>query len=371
MITMIDQPNCQENQQNLRSLQNLFATHRVPASGSINLTHRCNLNCVHCYLGGRNSILRASEAELDTQKWTSIIDQITQAGCLHLLLSGGEVLLRPDFDIIYQKAVTNGLLVTVFTNGTLLNDTILALFSDLPPQSVEISLYGASRQTYESITGVKGSFKNCVNGIQQLHERKIRFKLKTMILTLNYSELEKIEKFAKEYGVDFRMDPAVSPCLDSDKSPLNYRVNPDKAVKADFANTDRAKRWTAYYNDRSSSPITPERLYNCGAGFINFHIDPKGILVPCLMLKKPAYNLTSGCFSDGWQNEIAKLQTIKASDNFKCNQCDKKILCSCCPALSALENNSPEIHSQYLCELTEFRQKAISENLAVEGSVHT
>ena len=140
----------QESINTLKYLQRTFIKKRVPVTGSINLTHRCNLNCVHCYLGGRDSEIRSPNAELNTEQWLEIIDQVTDVGCLDLLLSGGEVLLRPDFETIYQKAVSNGLLVTVFTNGTLLNGKILSLFADLPPQYIEISLYGATAHTYES-----------------------------------------------------------------------------------------------------------------------------------------------------------------------------------------------------------------------------
>jgi radical SAM protein with 4Fe4S-binding SPASM domain len=364
-------PTSQENLENVRSLRRLFVAQRIPVSGSINLTHRCNLNCVHCYLGDRSSKLRSAKEELNTDQWLSVIDQITKAGCLSLLLSGGEVFLRPDFKTIYRKAVNNGFLVTVFTNGTLINEDIISLFLDLPPQSVEITLYGATRHTYESITGVKGSFKKCLNGIQKLHERQIRFTLKTIILTHNLNELDKIMKIAHDFGVDFRMDPAISPCLDSSKFPLRYRVDPAEAVKADFADMDRAKRWNQYYNEIRSRVLDTDNLYNCGAGLTNFHIDPAGNLLPCMMLKKPTYDLKKGAFIDGWNNEIQKLRTIKASSKFKCNQCDKRSLCGSCPAIFELENDSPEIHSQYICELGENRLKAITQNLSVEDCTLT
>jgi len=349
----------QESINTLKDLQRHFVEQRVPVSGSINLTHRCNLNCVHCYLGSRNSELRSSEVELNTEQWLDIIGQITDAGCLHLLLSGGEVLLRNDFETLYRKAVTNGLLVTVFTNGTLLNDSTLTLFKDLPPQHVEISLYGATAPSYESITGSKGSFDQCMKGIQRLHDNNLHFKLKTMVLTQNQHELGQMRNIADQYGVNFRLDPALFACLDGNKAPLDYSVEPAEAVKEDLADPVRVRHWQEHYDNTKN--ISPDKnlLFHCGAGLTNFHIDPSGTLLPCLMLSGPSYDLLKGSFIDGWQNEIVKLRKIKAPVDYKCHSCNKRSICGSCPAYYENMAGTPETHSQYFCDLGELRLQAI------------
>jgi len=352
----------QQNLENFKSLQQIFVSERIPGSGSINLTQRCNLNCVHCYLGGPDSEFRSQEDELNTQQWLSIIDQLTEAGCLNLLLTGGEVMVRPDFEIIYEKAIKNGLLVTVFTNGTLLNNTVLSLFEDLPPQIVEISLYGATALTYEAVTRVKGSFEKCLTGIRRLSQKNIRFKLKTMIMAQNSHELADIKNIADEYGVDFLMDPTISPCLNGDSAPLTHRVDAAEAVQADFADPAKAKRWTEYFETRKNEPES-DFLYRCGAGLTHFHINPAGSLLPCMMLTKPAFDLTKGSFKEGWLNEIYSLREIKADPLFQCNHCEIEKFCSNCPAFFELENGSPEKPSQYLCDLAENRLKIIKKHL--------
>ena len=352
----------QQNLENLKSLQRFFVANRIPASGSINLTQRCNLNCVHCYLGGPDSAFRSQKDELNTDQWLSIIDKITGAGCLNLLLTGGEILLRPDFGVIYSKAVNSGMLVNVFTNGTLLNNNVISLFEDLPPQIVEISLYGATAATYEAITRVKGSFAKCLSGIRRLSQRKIKLKLKTMILAQNCHELEEIKNIAYEYGDDFLMDPTISPCLDGDKTPLKHRIDAVKAVQADFSDQEKATRWKEHFEKTVPKPGS-EFLYNCGAGITHFHINPSGTLLPCMMLTKPAYDLTEGNFDDGWRNEIYSLRKIKAGPQYPCNNCEKEKFCSTCPAFFELENGSPEKPSQYVCDLAENRLKIIKKHL--------
>jgi len=53
-----------------------------------------------------------------------ILDEVADAGCLWLLITGGEPLLRPDFRDIYMYAKRKGFLITLFTNGTLLDADI-------------------------------------------------------------------------------------------------------------------------------------------------------------------------------------------------------------------------------------------------------
>jgi MoaA/NifB/PqqE/SkfB family radical SAM enzyme len=121
---------------------------RIPTHVTLGLTHRCNLDCVHCYLRDERETV-----ELSTQRWLGVLDEIVAAGGLWVGLTGGEPLLRPDFATIYARAKQLGLLVTVMTNGTLVNRRILELFARLPPHRVDVSLYARSPETYQAITG--------------------------------------------------------------------------------------------------------------------------------------------------------------------------------------------------------------------------
>ena len=96
---------------------------RIPISGSLEVTMRCNLRCQHCYIPIEQ---RAShkDQELSQEEIERILDQISDAGCLWLLLTGGEPLLRRDFLDIYIYAKRKGLILTLFTNGTLITPRI-------------------------------------------------------------------------------------------------------------------------------------------------------------------------------------------------------------------------------------------------------
>ena len=345
------------NREYLREFNKKSAQLRIPLSGSLDLTHRCNLRCIHCYLGDhpRHTPYR----EMSTKQILSILDEITEAGCLYFLISGGEPLLRRDFREIYKHAKNNGLIVTIFTNGTLITDEILELFSNLPPHIVEISLYGATAPIYEKITGVSGSYEKCLHGIRRLLDHKINVRLKTILMTINRHEFFDIENMAKEYGVKFRFDAAIFPRLDGDKDPLNLRVSPDDAIEKEFSDEDRVQQWKMYFNTIQEQSLS-DNLYHCGAGITSFYIDPHGNLQPCLMTTNITHNIADGNFLTGWLDGISSIRDKKiGGDAHNCNQCKKIHLCGFCPAFFKLENGAEHIRSEYLCAMGNHRFQKI------------
>ncbi|RJP84277.1 MAG: radical SAM protein [Desulfobacteraceae bacterium] len=331
---------------------------RIPVVGGIELTTRCNLNCSHCYVSDSERKGRPDQKELTTRQWMDLIDQVTGAGCLFLLFTGGEVLLRPDFCDIYRHACRNGLLVTVFTNGTLVTDRILEIFDAYPPYSIEISLYGATAATYEAVTGVAGSFEKCIQGIHRLKAHGFRLKLKTVVLTINFDELEHIESLAAEIGAPFRFDAMISARLDGDPAPLKYRVNPKDAVRKEFSSRDRAKALHDFFCRMNHQPVSTD-LYQCGAGRNMFHISPSGWVRPCLMVSGTSRNLLTEGFSKIWGSNDFKQFRDRGKAPVKCRECDKKAVCGYCPGFFQLESGQVEMSSEYLCDIGRERKQAI------------
>ena len=97
---------------------------RIPIDGTIETTFRCNLTCAHCYVNKPADSRETHARELPLPRLLRLIDEITEAGTLFLLLSGGEPLLRHDFPELYRYAVRRGLLISLFTNATLVTDDI-------------------------------------------------------------------------------------------------------------------------------------------------------------------------------------------------------------------------------------------------------
>jgi radical SAM protein with 4Fe4S-binding SPASM domain len=347
------------NKEYLQNFNKKVFRQRIPLSGSIDLTNRCNLRCIHCYLGDKQAVPWTLNQEIDTGKFISVIDEITEAGCLNLLITGGEPLSRRDFPEIYTHAKKNGLIITLFTNGTLITESILKLFEELPPHNIEISLYGATAATYEKITGVPGSFRQCIDGIERLKDARINLKLKTMLMRTNSHEFYDIRDIAKKFDLKFRSDAALFPCFNGNRDPVGLRIPPQEAIEKEFSDKERFSDWVEYFERMKGAPVS-DRLYTCGAGNTSFHIDPYGILKPCVMVRGYNFDLAEGSFSAGWHDIIPKIREKKAGSLFAaCAQCEKKALCDYCPAFFELENGKADKYSEYLCAIGHRRFEAI------------
>ncbi len=363
----------------LASLRKRIADQRVPYTGSVELTHRCNLKCVHCYVGDQCRIGASRGRELTTDQWLRVIDQVAAQGCLEFLITGGEPLVRQDFAEIYRHAKRAGMIVTLFTNGTLVTDAVLNMFSDLPPFLVEISLYGATARTHEAVTQIPGSFGRMISAVENLLARGIRVGLKTVLMTLNRGEYREMEDLARAYGVKWRLDSALFPCLPnsdsggvpnrcslspSGKRPLDLRVEPAQAARLELSDSARAQALRDAYVRFGGRKAT-DALYTCGAGLTGFHVDPYGTLQPCMMTGGYGVSLVEIGFVGAWK-QIARIRDVKAPPDYECNRCDKIPLCSGCPALFDLENGAAHVRSEYICALTRFRFESIQKN---EGAV--
>lgn len=345
----------------LRNLDRKINSLRIPFSGGIDLTSRCNLRCVHCYLCPAKDP-QSERPEMDKESVCAILDKVRDAGCLNLLITGGEPLLRTDFRDIYEHAKRIGMLVTVFSNGTLITEELLALFADLPPLNFEISMYGATPETYEAVTRVRGSFGACIRGIEGLLGIGVDVTLKTVLMTLNRHEFLEIERTAKAYGVRFRFDAGLFPRIDGDQTPLAFRVPVDEAVEMEFSDKNRFLRAREFFGRHCNDRVT-EKLYGCGAGLTNFHIDSRGHLLPCIMARDFRYDLLAGSFLDGWNRVIPVFREQKARQDNACIGCEAVVVCGHCPAFFRLENGDDNIPSKYLCQIGKLRHAAMCASL--------
>ncbi len=330
---------------------------RLPIDGSLEVTSRCNLRCVHCYINIPAGDLEAQKKELTYKEICNILDQIVDEGCLWLLLTGGEPFVRPEFLNIYTYAKKKGLLITLFTNGTLLTPYIADYLSELPPHSIEVTLYGVTQETYEKVTGVSGSHKRCMYGIELLLERKLPLKLKTMVMTVNKHEIPDLKKFAENLNVDFRFDPILNLRIDGDKKPANFRLSPEEVVAFDLADEKRIKRWLEFCDKFIGMPFYSENIYQCGAGLQTFHIDPYGYLSVCMMSRVPNYDLRRCTFKEVWYSFIPSVLSKKWEQNVPCRSCDLISLCGQCPGLAQIEHGEPERPIDYLCQIAHLRAK--------------
>jgi len=317
---------------------------RVPLSGSIELDLRCNLRCLHCYRDGE-----WPKGILETNEVKSILDQIAEAGTIWLLLTGGEIFLRPDIFEIYDHARKLGLLVTLFTNGTMITERIADRLQKDPPNAVEISLYGFTKETYEAVTGIPGSREKCYRGVDLLHERGIPLKLKTVAMRTNKHELHDMARFAESKGLRFKFDTMINPNFDRSQVPCNVRLSPDEVVDIEFSFPGWQEDFQHYSEPRKE--FRSSKLFVCGAGSRTFHVDPYGNMKMCILLREPEFSLRHMSFRQIWNEMFPPVYSRMRSPAHQCNSCNLVSVCGKCPAWSQMEKGDMEARVEWSCEV--------------------
>jgi radical SAM protein with 4Fe4S-binding SPASM domain len=333
---------------------------RIPIEGLLETTFRCNLRCAHCYVSQPAGSSEAAHDELSLARLTRLMDELADAGCLFLTLSGGEPLLRPDFADLYRHVVRCGIVVSLFTNATLVNDATVDLLDEWRPDYVEVSLYGMRRATYERVTQVAGSFDRCMQGIERLRARGIPLRLKAMALRWNVHELPAMERFADSVEAPFRFDVQLNPRIDCAGS--RYRelqLSPAATVELDVC---REGRWDemrrALGPARSGESQEQRSLYGCSAGRTTFTIDARGRLLLCPLLRREGHDLRSGGFAEGWRSLAAAREGGWRSAS-PCRKCSLMALCDSCPGANELETGDVETPVPVFCAIAHGRAAAI------------
>jgi len=191
------------------------AGQRSPMQVSIEVTRRCPLECQHCYNNLPMGDQDARQREMTTEEHFRVLDELVEMGCFWLLYTGGEIFARRDFLDIYTYAKKKGFIITLFTNGTLVTERIADHLVAWRPFAIEITLYGLTKDTYERLTGIPGSFDKCMRGIRVLLDRGLPLALKTVAVSTNRHEIPAMKRFVEEeLGVQFKFDSMINPRID-------------------------------------------------------------------------------------------------------------------------------------------------------------
>jgi radical SAM protein with 4Fe4S-binding SPASM domain len=345
------------------------AQSRTPLVVGFALTHRCSFQCLHCYLGSQQEIRKQQQKELDTATVQRIIDEIVEAGCLFLTLTGGDPMIRRDFIEIYEYAVQQGLLVSVFCNGSLITEQIIASFKKYPPRNVEVSVYGATREIFAGITLVDNGFELFTRGLNLLRDASIRFRLKTVVMTLNVDEFAMIRQMAADYGVPFYHDCSLIPCLANPdnnglansaagcrplSAPMEFRLPPEQAAEIDSFTGELTEVLQKMLAQGSNATAPDNHLYHCSAGQTGFHIDAHGGMYPCLLSSHIRYELATGSVREGW-TRLKDFREQRAGADFPCLSCQHRAVCSGCPSAFQLSTGREEQVDPYYCTCAEQR----------------
>jgi radical SAM protein with 4Fe4S-binding SPASM domain len=329
----------------------------------IELTERCDNNCIHCYINLPHHDSNAINRELTTDEWKDILTQAADLGVLVVRFTGGEPLLRNDFTELYLYARHLGMRVLLFTNGRGITPELASLFSRIPPlEKIEVTVYGMHAETYEAVSRVPGSFDEFWRGVQCLLTWEVPFIVKGVLLPQNSVDRDRFEKWAETIPwMEGR--PSYSMCFDlrgrRDSPKKNQRISQLRANPQEHLAV--LTRDAAHYREEmetfctrfmgSSGPL----LFSCGAGH-KICIDAYGIIQPCLLLRMPEVceDLRKRSLREALTEffpHIKKMSTENPDYLNRCARCFIKGLCEQCPAKSWSEHGTLDTPVEYLCEV--------------------
>ncbi len=327
----------------------------------IELTERCNNRCIHCNINQPAGDTALQEKELPFEAIADILAQAAGLGCLTVRFTGGEPLLRDDFEKIYRYARKLGMRVILYTNGTRITRRIAKLFSEVPPLApVEMTVYGMTQASSTAVTGNPDAFEKSKEGRFLLSQHNIPYTLKWVFLPPNRGEADAFSAMANAEGVD---GPDFVTALDArarrDNEKKSQRIReirllPEERTRFLARDPDNyIKHMKAFLERNSVAPATGD-LFVCGAGNTGC-VDAYGKLQMCLSLRHPdtVYDLPTGNLKDALVQffpEVRKTGSDNSLYQKTCGRCCLRGLCEQCPAKSWMEFGTLDTPVSYLCE---------------------
>lgn len=336
----------------------------IPISGTFELTARCNFLCKMCYVRLTQEEQRKRGRELSSQAWIALAEECKRAGTVFLLLTGGEPTLRPDFPEIYREIMRMGFNVSVNSNGFLLNGALRELFLELPPNRLNISLYGTTDETYERLCGVP-AYSTIWANVNALKAAGVDVRLTMSVTPENAQELRDVCEHARKIGAHVQATTYMFPPLrrDAQRVGENARLAPETAghlaaqLDALTMEPERFRQRGAVLAqggqpeaaDDSCDGAVGSRML-CRAGTTSFWLTWDGRMLPCGQMVTPSFDVTRLGFAASWRSirEAGAEIRLPAA----CGHCDLARACHVCAAKCYCETGHFDGRPSYLCRMT-------------------
>lgn len=343
---------------------------KVPLYGVLELLPLCNLNCDMCYVRMSREEMEEVGRLRTMEEWTKTAEDMMKAGTLFVLLTGGEPLLYPHFRELYQKLRELGMIITINTNGTLIDEAWADFFAENKPRRINITLYGASNETYERLCHYPGGFDKAVNGIRLLRERNIDVKVNGSLAKANVDDRMKIIELGESLDAPVRIDTYMYPSVRERNHAYNNqaRLDPEMAAKArvEVLQREMGEEVFAQYRkiQLDEAENTPEGeavpgQMACRAGKSSFVVNWQGEMRSCVVLDKPSIPLRDVEFEEAWK--FTKKETESLRISARCSSCKLRKVCNTCVAAAIAETGKADGVPEYLCRYTEATVRYLKE----------
>lgn len=352
-----------------RYLYQKAARNRIPISGTFELTPRCNMNCRMCYIRMSEEEMCSRGREYTADEWVRMGQICAERGMLFLLITGGEPFLRKDFRKIYTELKKLGLLISINTNGTLIDQETVEWLKQDPPAKLNITLYGGGNETYKKLCGHPTGYDAATKAIDMLNEAGIFMNINASFTKYNLDDLEEIYAFGKSRGIQVNGATYMFPPVRSAREGVpneEVRFTPEEAGKArarselcSMENEELINKLRALHEGRNEfmkedeeCERCPDEKMGCMAGRCSFWITWDGRMTPCGMMNEPVVHPFEDGFDVTWKEIANKTDEILLPP--ECRNCKKRFACMICGALAVAEGHGCSYKKpEYLCRQTE------------------
>lgn len=326
----------------------------------------CNLSCKMCYVRKSMAEVRQAGGLKDGKWWLDLARDAAESGLLYPLLTGGEPLLHPDFKEIYKGMLDLGMQVSINSNGTLIDREWAEFFGKYPPTRINITLYGASEESYRNLCGDGSAYQKVRNAVALLKEYGVPIKFNSSITPQNVQDVKVLVSYAKEQNVPIQVATYMFPPLRRDESMVgqNERLSPEEAalarVTADYLQGDpewflaQAERYR-HFVPLEKRPWEKGKPYDkgmrCRAGLCSLWVDWQGNFMNCGMYSSAKTTLEGKTFDEAWQEVVEQTAAVRYSPD--CLGCPNEPLCHPCIAMVQNECGHHQGRPEYMCRMHE------------------
>lgn len=339
----------------------------IPLNGTFELTPCCNMDCQMCYVRMSQEKQHSIRPLRTAQEWLQLAETARDQGMLYLLLTGGEPFLRPDFREILTGLHRMGFIISINSNATLIDEETISWLRKTPPVRINITLYGASDETYNKLCRNPHGFTQTVNAIRLLREAGISVKINCSVTPWNAADLEAIYEYCNKENLVIQGTSYMFPPVrrNPEQFGMNNRFTPEDAAYylAKIAQLSNGTEAYIHHMETEEKIIPPQipgdecldmngEGIRCGAGRSSFWITWEGICLPCGMFPdEKALNV----FEDGFEASWNRAKEISGSIRLpaRCAACELKEECKACGAMAYTESGCFDKVPEYRCQMTQ------------------
>lgn len=342
------------------------SVNKIPLNGCFELSPVCNFACRMCYVRKTVSQIRQEGRQIiDWKQWLALAEECHKEGTLYLLLTGGEPFFYPHFKELYLRLHKMGFVLSINSNGYLIDDETIEWLKDAAPSRINITLYGASPETYQQICGHGDGYERVINAILKLKKIGIPVVINASMIPENASDMEMILNFGKEHDIPVRMSTYMFPPVRRCPEESDSRFSPEEAAEM-YVRKLRAQLSKEEYLEALEMQIKDaekkeeesenwgyhEEYMKCRAGRSAFWVSWDGTMSACGMTPFPVQVMPfQKPFHDCWMELTDRVRTTTVLK--ECGSCSGRAVCNPCVAMLYSETGDVNKKSPYLCEMTE------------------